>query len=81
MAFEKSPDEIGVLFAKESKAGKKYYSGTLNGQDIVGWPKLTKSGAEIIEIMKSKPRDGKREEPQKRVASWEELTGGEQVPF
>lgn len=57
-AYEKHADEIGVLFAKESKAGATYYSGNLNGQDVVGFPKEGKDGKVRIELRRSKPRDG-----------------------
>lgn len=57
MAFTKDPDEIGVLFRKESRTGKVYYSGTLNGQEVVGFPRTSASGAERIELKASKPRE------------------------
>jgi hypothetical protein len=76
MAFEKSPDEIGVLFKKESKGGKTYYTGTLNGQEVVGFPRTSANGSERIELKASKPRDGQGES----VPSYDEVARGE-APF
>ena len=62
MVYEKNPMELGTLWKKTSKQGKVYYSGTLSGQDVVGFPKTItgRDGTqrEIINILKSTPREG-----------------------
>lgn len=85
MAYEKHPDEIGVLFAKESSKGTTYYTGNLNGQEVVGFPKTAKDGRQRIELRKSKPREGQQASgPQpslygdESVPPWDDL---DKVPF
>jgi len=81
MAYEKHPDEVGVLFKKQSKAGTDYYTGTLAGQEVVGFVRVSANGSERIELKKSKPRDVQQQEPQQEsVPAFADL-GSSEAPF
>ena len=79
MPYERSPDEIGVLWRNESKAGKVYYKGTINGQAVVGWPGTTKTGKEKIDIKIDRPRDDRPQ--QESIPAWDDLKRSDEVPF
>jgi len=72
MAFDKDPAELGVIFKKTSKAGKDYYSGILNGAEVVGFVRVSANGSERIELKASKPRDVQQEQ-QERVPAYADL--------
>lgn len=58
MAFEKDPNEIGCLWAKESAKGP-YLTGEINGMAVVCFAvKSSNPKAPAWRVLKSQPRDG-----------------------
>jgi hypothetical protein len=57
MAFEKDPDEIGSLWAKEGKKGA-YMTGEIAGQKVVCFAvKSDNPKAPAWRVLKSKPKE------------------------
>ena len=56
MAYEKNPDELGALWAKEGSKGP-YLTGEINGVKVVCFPNKGGDKAPAWRVMKSKPRD------------------------
>lgn len=58
MAFEKDPNEIGCLWAKDSAKGP-YLTGEINGVAVVCFAvKSSNPKSPAWRVLKSKPRDG-----------------------
>ena len=57
MAFEKNPDELGALWAKNGAKGP-YLTGEINGVKVVCFPAKPTEKGPAWRVLKSKPRDG-----------------------
>ena len=63
MAFEKDPNEIGCLWAKQSNKGP-YLSGEINGAQVVCFPvKSDNPKAPAWRVLKSVKRDERAARP------------------
>lgn len=63
MAFEKDPNEIGVLWLKSSGRGD-YMTGEIAGQAVVCFPvKSNNPKAPTWRVLKSQPRDAAQAAP------------------
>jgi uncharacterized protein (DUF736 family) len=59
MGFEKDPNELGALWAKTSRNGAEFLSGTINGVDVVCFKVKTQTAkGPTWRVLKSQPRDG-----------------------
>lgn len=59
----KNPDDIGALWLKTSQNGKRYFSGTVNGEAVVVFKNDHKQDGEKTpdyRVYKSKPRTDDR---------------------
>ena len=66
MAFEKDPNELGCLWAKESPRGE-YMTGEIAGQPVVCFRvKSDHPKAPTWRVLKSQPRDGQPRRPAPR---------------
>lgn len=64
MPYEKDDSEIGALWAKTSRNGTEFLSGTINGVEVVCFRSKSQSPkAPAWTVLKSKPRDGGAPEP------------------
>ena len=57
MAYQKDANDLGTLWENFSKANRPYFKGTINGVEVIGWPKTLTNGKNIINIVKSVPRE------------------------
>jgi hypothetical protein len=81
MAYEKNPDEIGSLWAKQGGKGP-YLTGEINGEKVVCFPvKSDNPKAPAWRVMKSRPIEQRDTQPKGRDIGGGFVVEGDDIGF